>query len=268
MAFHQIHNSIGNEIYNGILYRDLHYESHLHRSFELVTVLRGELRAVADGCEYRLFSGESLFFPPFTVHELHSVGEAEIFIAVFSGGYVGRVARIFDGKHAARHSFRLSDVTEALLCRYLCSEPAQIMQPMPDALMLRACLYAVCSEFLAQCELTENKRETSLLLKLLLYIDAHFREEITLASLSERFGYHSDYISRVLNAGLGVGLKALLSGYRVEAAAEALRESDASILEIALASGFGSLRSFNRVFHAELGISPSEYRKKAIGREN
>jgi AraC-like DNA-binding protein len=49
--------------------------------------------------------------------------------------------------------------------------------------------------------------------------------------------------------------------YRLEAALELLENSNASILDIALSSGFQSVRNFNDFFRKNLNITPSQYRK-------
>jgi AraC-like DNA-binding protein len=43
--------------------------------------------------------------------------------------------------------------------------------------------------------------------------------------------------------------------------------SDASITEICEQVGFNTLRTFNRAFIKQMGVSPSEYRKRERGSE-
>lgn len=49
---------------------------------------------------------------------------------------------------------------------------------------------------------------------------------------------------------------------RMRAAEELLSSPDYSITELALASGFPSISTFNRVFKAKHGCTPTEYRMK------
>ena len=49
--------------------------------------------------------------------------------------------------------------------------------------------------------------------------------------------------------------------YRLETAVKLLDETNANITEIALESGFQSVRSFHSFFKKTMGLSPSEYRK-------
>ena len=49
--------------------------------------------------------------------------------------------------------------------------------------------------------------------------------------------------------------------YRLETAIELLENTDGDITDIALGSGFQSVRNFNDYFKKSLNMTPSEYRK-------
>jgi len=51
-----------------------------------------------------------------------------------------------------------------------------------------------------------------------------------------------------------------LNMIRMERASELLTNRDMTLTEIAMSAGFQSISSFNRVFRAEKGMSPGEYR--------
>ena len=50
---------------------------------------------------------------------------------------------------------------------------------------------------------------------------------------------------------------------RINYAKELLTGTDMNIVDISLESGFGCLRSFNRVFKEETGMTPLKYRKNS-----
>lgn len=52
-----------------------------------------------------------------------------------------------------------------------------------------------------------------------------------------------------------------LNIYRLETAIRLLEETDKKITDIALESGFQSVRSFNNSFNLKFGISPREYKR-------
>ncbi len=94
-------------------------------------------------------------------------------------------------------------------------------------------------------------------------VDAHgwWREpDLSLPELARRMGTNSNYLSRGLNEGLGQTFSGFINGLRI-AEARRLLAGDQDILTIALAVGFGSKASFNRVFRASVQCTPSDYRR-------
>ncbi|SBV50225.1 transcriptional regulator [Xanthomonas bromi] len=94
-------------------------------------------------------------------------------------------------------------------------------------------------------------------------VSAHgwWREpNLTLPELARRMGTNSNYLSRALNEGLGQTFSGFVNALRI-AEAQRLLAGDEDILYLALAVGFGSKASFNRVFRAQVGCTPSDYRR-------
>ncbi len=83
---------------------------------------------------------------------------------------------------------------------------------------------------------------------------------LDLDELARRVGSNTNYVSRALNEGLGLSFSALINRMRVEDAQRRLVGGD-DILDIGLSVGFGSKATFNRVFRASTGCTPSEWRR-------
>jgi AraC-like DNA-binding protein len=89
------------------------------------------------------------------------------------------------------------------------------------------------------------------------YKKENFRREDLAAAL----GVAEHRLSRVVNAGFGKSLTDLLNEYRVEEAKRLLATTDLQITQIAFASGFNALASFNRVFRRHVGAAPTQFRQ-------
>jgi len=102
-------------------------------------------------------------------------------------------------------------------------------------------------------ELSRLMREESL------YADGAF----DLDALARRSGWPANYVSQALNQGLGENFFEFVNGFRIAAAERHLADPDdrRTILEIALACGFGSKSTFNAVFKRMTGRTPSEFRR-------
>lgn len=106
---------------------------------------------------------------------------------------------------------------------------------------------------------SERAAEPALSSRLLVYVNESFSGELSLDILAARFGYTKEYISRWFSASFGVGFCDYLAALRLKNALILLNEGGHSITDCAMESGFGSMRSFYRVFKKELGCSPREY---------
>jgi AraC-like DNA-binding protein len=93
--------------------------------------------------------------------------------------------------------------------------------------------------------------------------------ELTLAVFVDRMGAPERAVRKLINHELGYDhFRTFLNHHRLAEARRRLedpRHADDKLIAIALDSGFASLASFNRVFRASEGCSPSQYRATALG---
>lgn len=93
------------------------------------------------------------------------------------------------------------------------------------------------------------------------YIRANFRERITAGEIARAAHVSESYACRIAKRRWGVSLVQLVAQVRLEEAKRLLLASDHSIEEIARESGFSSQKYFSRVFHKQLGQTPSRFRQ-------
>ena len=94
------------------------------------------------------------------------------------------------------------------------------------------------------------------------YIDEHLFEPITLKALAKEGGFSPWYASRIFKNLLGKSPFEYIRSLRLRRAAQVLRESNKTILDVALDFVFDSHEGFTRAFAREFGLSPSEYRAR------
>ena len=97
-----------------------------------------------------------------------------------------------------------------------------------------------------------------------LYIKDCNNEEITLKKLSDSLGYSEFYVSRRFKEISGMQFRDYLRYRRLAFALKDVRDTDKSLLDIALDYGFSSHEAFTRAFKEAYGITPSEYRQKPV----
>ena len=89
-------------------------------------------------------------------------------------------------------------------------------------------------------------------------------EEITLKRISDSLGYSEFYVSRRFKEISGMQFRDYLRYRRLAFALKDVRDTDKSLLDIALDYGFSSHEAFTRAFKEAYGIAPSEYRQKPV----
>ncbi|MBM9502363.1 helix-turn-helix transcriptional regulator [Leptospira sp. 201903071] len=86
---------------------------------------------------------------------------------------------------------------------------------------------------------------------------------ITLNQLAKKLNIKSHQLSELLNNNLNKSFFTYINQFRIqEAKARLLSEKESSVIKIAFDSGFNSLSVFNTVFKKEVGMTPSQFRKK------
>ncbi len=97
------------------------------------------------------------------------------------------------------------------------------------------------------------------------YVDGHLAEDVSAASAARVAAMSLTGFSRYFREHVGATFTNWLTQRRVEHACHLLRENnDVPVSRVAEAVGFHSERTFRRHFHEQTGLSPSEYRKRAL----
>ncbi len=98
----------------------------------------------------------------------------------------------------------------------------------------------------------------------LMTMDKLYQEQgFSRADLARELALPEYQVSRILNAGFGQTFSGFVNGYRVAEARQLLAETGQPVGRIAFDVGFNSLASFNRVFKAIAGQSPTAFRMAA-----
>lgn len=94
------------------------------------------------------------------------------------------------------------------------------------------------------------------------YLLAHFRDGIRLDDVLSASGMRRATFARQFKRHSGRTFSEYVTHLRLESACRELAETDRSVLEIALSSGFNEVSLFNRLFRRVHRCSPSEYRRR------
>lgn len=231
---------------------NFNFSQHLHRSFEFITVLSGEMEVTVDNKSYRLSDGLSLIVFPNQVHSLSSTKSRHL-LYIFSPELVGAYTQKVLGKLPADNSFRPD--------KYLINALDNICEDASDT-EKKGLLYSLCSQFDKTANYQTRKDDNkNLMYKIFNFVDLNYANDCSLNNLSRETGFSYSYLSRYFKKTVGISFCEYVNSYKINKACYLLTNSDNSILQCAMDSGYSSLRSFNRNFVSHLSITPGEYRK-------
>lgn len=259
MFFYQIMNSkigINNDIR---IFKNFNFMPHIHRDLELLYVLDGEIDVTIENTTYHAKKNQMALIFSNQIHSFSSPNDSRVLIHVFSPDNLRSFIQSLNGRVGKNPIFTCDESVRDFYYKCL------IEKNMRSNLAIKSYLYIIFDQFLTSTELIEqNKTNDDILHQMLDYITNHFKEDITLKSIAHDLGYEPHYLSRIFGNRTGVNLRNYINQYRIDYAKYMLSESKEPITDIALSSGFGTIRNFNRVFLEHVGTTPLSFRQKTL----
>ncbi len=255
MLYQQV-NSVGKYTFECRRYHDFNFIPHIHKHLELTYVREGSIVITSEKSSEELHAGEFALVLSNRVHAYNSPNGSVVDVCVFSEDNVPTFGKYVHDKMALGMRFSCSDTVRNFI------ESVLFSNGECDSVYLRkSALYAVVSQYLEQISFAEGKTDDSdFLLQVLYYISCHYRENITLESTAKALGYDPHYLSGYFHRKIHVTFSTYVNQCRIDAACDLLKDFSLSITEIAMRSGFQSIRTFNRVFQTTRGETPSKWR--------
>lgn len=236
---------------------DIDCNTHLHNNIELIYVKKGSANLNLDNINYKLNAGDFAVVFPNQLHSYCNSQDVFAYVLVFSQNILGELQR----------------VTHQYLPLYpiVCNAPAETSQLLdiyfslyshtPTSL-LDGILCSVCGLLFDEMDFFKTRNcDMSTLKSLLVYCDEHYADSITIDTVAQALHISRSHISHLFRNKLNTTFTAYISKARIKHACRMLSDGN-SVADTALASGFGSIRTFNRTFNAIMGMPPSAYKSK------
>ncbi|MBR4530059.1 MAG: AraC family transcriptional regulator [Lachnospiraceae bacterium] len=95
---------------------------------------------------------------------------------------------------------------------------------------------------------------------LVAYVDEHYTDRLSLAQISDRFGFSRNYVCQLFRKHFNKTFSIYLTDKRMAHARELLKQRGISVKEAAALSGYGDYYHFYKTFKSYFGCAPREYR--------
>lgn len=93
------------------------------------------------------------------------------------------------------------------------------------------------------------------------YVHRHYQEEISLSSIAKHFHFSRSHLSESFKRCIGKNFLDFVHELRIRHACGLLSSTEMSISDIAMEVGYGSYKTFSRVFRIKKGMTPQNYKK-------
>ena len=96
--------------------------------------------------------------------------------------------------------------------------------------------------------------------KVIKYILANYKDNISNEFLGEKFGYHPNHLNRLMVLNTGMTIHQFIISCRIDAAIELIQTSDLKIAEISELVGFSDPAHFVKYFKKKTGKTTKDFR--------
>ena len=248
---------------------------HLHRELELVLMTEGSSVAIADSVRLQIEPGDVFLTFPNQIHYYETKGHEGYLLFIIKPDLMPEMMDLFHTGTPSSPVIRGAgnDPKIRVLFEQL-SEACKRSERQADGkdytdTLRRGYLLALFSELLPRMTVAKlNLGDSSALRSIVSFCAQNFSENLSLSMLEEKLHLNKYYISHLFSERLGLRFNYYVNSLRISEACRLLLNSDYSITEVSEHVGFNTLRTFNRAFMKQLGVSPTDYRKANYAAKN
>lgn len=235
---------------------------HWHDRLEIIHVLNGKGTISINLKEYPIQAGDIIAVMPEALHAVRGTNHAPLHsqTVIFSL----EIPKVYHPVHfpviIQSNMTGHSTIVETIdLILHLCKEN----RPDCESLLVHylTALYHLFSYYGYQKDgealVSAHSHE---LKKVLLYIEKHYDEKLTISQLAQICGYSKYYFCRFFSNAIGCSFTTYLQHFRIEKAKELLRNTTLPVSDISHMTGFSEASYFISVFRNLEQCSPLQYR--------
>ena len=259
-------------------YKERSYQAHWHPYGEIVLVGPGKTNVfMVNQRTYELVEGDFLLIWPMEMHGIIDADREKSLIIQFSNAFMNslfdlqRIMHFYRNLHVLCINAHpqlvagLTDIVNRMREIYLAAAPDRELRCCILLMEFMLTLDEHRDEFMPEIHSGDPYNCNDTVMRRLVMVTDYIKNNLTADDLSQgamarMAGISKDYFSRIFRSVTGMNYSKWLNMIRMERASELLTHRDMTLTEIAMSAGFQSISSFNRVFRAEKGMSPGEYR--------
>ena len=230
---------------------------HFHEFYDIEVSLEGAGTYSMDGINYNIEAGSFFFMSPSSCHSICFTENTKLINLMFTLDACEPtfLYKLFDS--VPHISVTLSENDQNFV-RTIAEEMVHTDQHCYLSAMLNSLLGKINALYCAK----ETTVKTTAMQYALLYIQSHFKENISLEDVARRINYSPNYFSNKFKSYSGVTFKSYVMNLKLSFAEKLLRSTALSVTEICYQCGFRDFSNFLFYFKRRYGTSPNRYRQE------
>ena len=233
---------------------------HIHTHLELIYMEEGSSMATVDNKNFLIEKGDLFLSFPNQIHFYHDRSATRGYLFIFSPELFKDFKEIFQTQVPYSPIIKCAQLPLDLCSRLkkICNKNRS--ESNYEKIAAKGDLLSLLAELLPKMTLVNTPTAQDTIKSVLAYCSENYTEPLTLEQISKELHLNKYYISHIFNERLNISFTDFINSLRIEHACSLL-ERGANITEVALSSGFSSVRTFNRVFLQTLNTTPRDYMK-------
>lgn len=237
------------------------FKGEKHEIWEMTYVAKGSMHHVIDGQEYKLNTGDIMFFAPMQFHRQYADKGVR-------ASYV-TISFAMDFQNPSRLSDRVFHATTQMkaIVKKLLQEKEE-EDPYSGDLIL-SYLKELIVQIIRDNKLEDildsfndegkHRIENDIVKQALAFIDQNIEQKPTAAKTAKSIPVSPSYLSALFRQYTGKTIMEYITEQKLNLAKRYLKEGKLSVTEIACRLSYSSIHYFSRQFKEYFGISPSQY---------
>lgn len=237
-------------------------DPHFHSNLEIVYVHEGEIEITINNETKLLTPGCTSLANSFDVHSHHTPRHSRVTVLLIPMDMTSQFRHLLQTRQ-----FRSAFLTDPEAGQEVghAIERLRLYNATSNSMAAVGYIYTILglfADYVGMVRREQTEDSATLVRQVLVYLEQHYLEPLTIEEVAKQHGYNRYYFSRLFNARIGCGFNQHLNNLRARHAARLIRTTDSSLEDICFQSGFGSVRTFTRAFQSFYQLTPAAYKRQ------
>jgi AraC-like DNA-binding protein len=234
---------------------DFSFNTHFHSCMEILFLVEGEYRLTINAQSVHVKAPAVILMDCFDIHSYEMLSPQ-------SDGILLLIPQKYLSDHLNQKGNAYLNgnvITDPSVCKDIQELIRLLRKNVDDEYLLTAYIHTIIRTFTNTIGLSLSPskiKNQDLIQSILVYVKAHFKDDITLHSIAEHFSYSESHLSRLFHSYFPYSISFYINSLRIEYVNKEKNSSNIKMLDLIYEAGFQSpqayyrnLKAYNEIFN-------------------